>query len=135
MASAGIAVLKSAMSNVPQAEVHTDHYFADGMYARVVFRNAGILVVGKVHKREHLYIVTKGSVAVTNGDGPAKVYEAGSVIVSPPGTERAVLALEDSICMTVHRTNLTDLDEIEEELIESDDLALFNSSNQLKALT
>lgn len=128
-----VAALQRVMSSMPQMELHTDHYFADGMYARVIARPKDALIVGKVHKKEHFYIVTKGKIRVTTDDG-VKDIEAPSVIVSKPGTKRAVLALEDSVCMTVHRTDKTDLDEIEEELIEPDDMAMFDSYNRPKEL-
>lgn len=119
--------LEEAMREMPQAELETFHYFADGMYARVLPRSAGTLIVGKTHKREHFYIVAKGRVQVGRD-----IYEAGSVIVSQPGTKRAVLALEDSVCLTVHRTKKRNLAKIEAQLIEPDTKALFDSSNKLK---
>lgn len=125
--------LEAAMRKMPQVELVTNHYFADGMYAREVERPAGTLIVGKVHKKEHLYIVTKGKVQVVMDD-EVKTYAAPAVIVSRPGTKRAVLALEDSVCMTVHRTKKRNLDKIEQELIEEDRLALFDSANKLKEL-
>lgn len=118
--------LQAEMLKMPQLELDTDHYFADGMYARVVHRPAGALIVGKVHKREHFYIVAKGRVQVGRD-----VYDAGTVLVSQPGTKRAVLALEDSICLTVHRTAKKNLDKIERELVENDETALFDSRNKL----
>lgn len=128
--------LEAEMRALPQMEFETFHHFADGMYARVVPRAAGATIVGRVHKREHLYIIAKGSVQVfTDGDDEPKVYRAGDVVVSKPGTKRAVLALEDSICMTVHRTDKTDLNEIEAELVEPDALALFDSANKPRRLT
>ena len=128
-----VFALQEAMRNMPQAELETEHYFADGMYCRVLKRKAGTLIVGKVHKREHFYIVAKGSVSVATENGPI-TYCAGDVIVSKPGTQRAVLALEDSICLTVHRTKKRNLDKIERELIEPDDRALFDARNQLRML-
>jgi len=119
---------------MPQVELQTEHYFAGGMYCRVLRRPAGTLIVGKQHKHAHFYIVVEGAVAVIQDGAEHKVYEAPSIIVSLPGTKRAVLALEDSVCLTVHRTDKTDLDEIEAELIEPDPLALFDSRNQLKGL-
>lgn len=106
--------------------------FADGMYCRRVFRRRGTTIIGKVHKKEHFYIVVKGRVAVTNNGGTATTYEAGDVIKSEAGTKRAVFALEDSLCMTVHRTDNTDLAEIEKELLEPDELAWFDAENVLK---
>lgn len=124
--------LKTAMLELPQLQLETSHFFAPGMYCRVVSRPAGAVIVGKKHKAAHFYIVCKGRIAVVSADGSRRVLEAGDVVVSQPGTQRAVVALEDSICLTVHRTDLTDVDAIEQELIEPDDLALFDARNQLK---
>lgn len=121
------------MREMPQAELQTNHYFADGIYVREVVRPAGTVIVGKVHKKEHLYIVTKGRVRVVMDDD-VRDYEAPAVIVSKPGTKRAVYALEDSVCMTVHRTKKRNLDKIERELVEEDKLALFDARNNIKAL-
>lgn len=129
-----VSRLQEVMAQMPQAELETRHYFADGMYAREIPRAAGTLIVGKIHRREHFYIVTKGRVQVVTDDG-TQIIEAPAVIVSKPGTKRAVLALEDSVCMTVHRTDNTDLDTIEAELIEPEDIALFDARNKLKELT
>ena len=125
-----VETLQAAMMEMPQVELPTFHFFADGMYARVVKRPAGTLIVGKIHKKEHFYIVTKGKVRVANEQGSI-IYESGDVIVSKPGTKRAVLALEDSICMTVHRCNEMELDRIEEELVEEDKRSLFGPGNKL----
>lgn len=122
--------LAMEMIKMPQAELETSHFFADGMYARMVPRLAGTLIVGKVHKKEHFYIVLSGCVDVTSGDS-VKRLRAPSVITSKPGTQRAVLAIEDSVCMTVHRTDNTDLGEIERELVEPCDYAMFGPSNKL----
>ena len=123
--------LKASMRDLPQAHLETSHFFAPGMYCRVLARAKDTVIVGKKHRAAHFYIVCKGRVAVVNADGTRRVLEAGDVLVSQPSTQRAVVALEDSICLTVHRTDNTDLDSIESELIEPDDLALFDSRNEL----
>ena len=133
--SGKVLALEAAMRALPPAtDLVTTHFFADGMYCRVLERKAGTLIVGKIHKREHFYIVAKGRVQVVM-DEEVREYEAGSVIVSKPGTKRAVLALEDSICLTVHRTNKKNIRKIERELIEPDEQAMFDSFNKLRALT
>ncbi len=123
--------LQNTMRVMPQVQLETKHYYADGMYARVLFRTAGTLIVGKQHKKQHFYAVITGRVQVV-GDVEVKEFGPGTVLVSEPGTKRAVLALEDSICMTVHRTNKKNLNKIEKELIEDDPQALFDERNELK---
>ena len=125
--------LQAEMLKLPQAELPTEHYFANGMYARKLFRPAGTLIVGKDHKHEHIYMLMFGRLQVTTDDGVREIGP-GEVIVSKPGTKRAVLALEDSCAVTVHRTDNTDLDAIEAEIIEPDDTALFDARNQVKGL-
>lgn len=125
--------LQVAMSELPQAELETQHYHADGMYCRVLFRPRGCLIVGKVHRKEHFYVVCSGTVRVTTDEG-VKDVTGPAVIVSSPGTKRAVLAMTDATCLTVHRTDKVDLDDIEEELIEPEAGALFDARNKLKAL-
>lgn len=129
-----IEALQKEVAKLPQLELQTNHYFADGMYCREVARSAGVLIIGKVHKREHFYIVTMGKVRVTTETGVRDV-SAPAVIVSQPGTKRAVYALEDSVCLTVHRTSETDFAVIERELLEDDETALFDSRNKLIANT
>lgn len=129
-----IFALQAAMSQLPQADLPTQHFFADGMYCRFLPRPAGTLIVGKVHRKEHFYVICCGTVRVTNGEGAARDITGPAVVVSQPGTKRAVLALTDATCLTVHRTDSTDLDEIEAELIEPDHAALFDAHNNLKVI-
>jgi len=124
--------LQRTMRDLPQMELPTRHYFADGMYCRELFRPAGCTIVGKVHKREHFYIVLSGEVTVTGEGLPPERIKGPRIIVSAPGTKRAVYAHVDSICITVHRTDEKDLDAIERELIEPDETALFDAHNKLK---
>lgn len=55
----------------------------------------------------------------------------GDVIESKPGTKRVTLALTDAIGITIHKTDKTDVHEIEAELIEPDFAALFDANNEL----
>jgi len=123
--------LQQALSSLPQLTFDTRHYFADGMYLRELPRLKGTVIVGKVHKKEHFYIVLSGEVTVVSS-GKKERIQAPRIMVSQPGTKRAVFAHEDSICITVHRTDARDLDEIEKELIEDDPSACYGPGNVLK---
>ncbi len=124
--------LQAEMVQMPQADLQTEHYFSEsGMYCRKVFRPAGTLIVGKVHKQHHLFLCAMGEIIAWTENG-MKRLQAGDVVESKPGTKRVTLAVTDAIGVTVHRTDKTDLDEIEAELVEPDNTALFDSSNLLK---
>lgn len=123
--------LQAEMSVMPQAELVTEHQFSPGMYMRKVFRPAGTLIVGKVHKKRHFFLCAKGEIIAWT-EGGMKRLQAGDIVESQHGTKRVTLAVTDAIGITIHRTDLTDLDEIEAELIEPDLTALFDSTNKLK---
>jgi len=126
--------LQLEASKMPQAEgMVTEHYFSNGMYSRKLFRKAGTLIVGKVHKHDHLFICAMGEIIAWTENGMKKLGP-GDIIESKAGTKRVTLATVDSIGITVHKTDKTDLDEIESEMIEPDENALFDSSNNLKQI-
>ena len=126
--------LQVEASKMPQAEgMVTEHYFSNGMYSRKLFRKAGTLIVGKVHKHDHLFICAMGEIIAWTENGMKKLGP-GDIIESKAGTKRVTLATVDSIGITVHKTDKTDLDEIESEMIEPDENALFDSSNNLKQI-
>lgn len=123
--------LESLMREMPQVVPVTEHYFSEGMYCRKMWRPAGTLIVGKVHKKAHLFMCVAGEIIAWTENG-MRTLRAGDVVQSQPGTKRVTLAVVDSVGLTVHRTDKTDLNEIEAELIEDDPLALFDANNQLK---
>ena len=125
--------LESVMREMPQEPLRTQHYFADSMYARELFQPAGVVVVGKVHKKEHFLIITKGRLRIVMDD-VMREHVAPAVIVSKVGTKRALYAMEDSAYLTVHRSKKRNLDKLEAELVEEDKLALFDSGNNIKPL-
>lgn len=126
-----VDALQKAISQFEQYEPKTKHTFHGGMYCREVFRVAGALIVGKVHKKEHFYYVVHGTVLITTDEGPKEVT-GPQLICSTPGTKRAVYAVTDALCVTFHRTDATTVDDAENELVEFDPDAMFNPSNKLK---
>jgi quercetin dioxygenase-like cupin family protein len=123
--------LQAEMVKMPQAELVTEHHFSPGMYMRKVFRPAGTVIVGKVHKEPHFFLCAMGEIVAWTENGMVTL-RAGDVVESTPGTKRVTMAVTDSIGITIHRTDKTDLDEIEVELIEPDTTALFDARNDVK---
>ena len=92
------------------------HSFGDGVYVREIFIPKGELLVGKIHKHSHPNFLMSGEVSVLTEEG-AKRIKGPLSMISPAGTKRVVYAHEDTVWITVHVTNKTDLKEIEDEII------------------
>jgi len=105
-----------AMVGIPEAT----HVFSEGVYARTIVLPKGSIVVGKMHRHEHVNIISYGAVKVSTFDGIDEYFGQG-VFVSKPKVKRCVLALEDTCWTTIHLTNETDLSKIEEQIIIKDD--------------
>lgn len=127
-----VGVIQRAISALPQYEPETHHYFHGGMYCREVRRCNDALIVGKVHKKEHFYVVASGTVAISQEGEPAKIVTGPAVLKSMPGTKRAVLALSDAVCMTFHRTDATTVEDACAELVEDDPADMFDVFNRVK---
>jgi len=127
-----VQILQDALLKLPQYEPETKHYFHGGMYCREVFRHAGVLVVGAVHKKEHFYLIVSGTVAITDGDGNVQEVTGPHLFQSKPGTKRAVYAVTDTLCMTFHATGATTVEEAEAELVEVDPDSMYSLGNQVK---
>jgi hypothetical protein len=125
--------LQKALLQLPPAAVETNHYFADGLYARELFIPKGMCIVGKVHKKDHFFMISKGRLSVTMDDRVVELV-APVLVVSQPGVKRAGYALEDTICITFHRTDLKDLAEIEDELVEYDPTSPYLPGNILRLI-
>ncbi len=122
--------LQAAMLFQPQYVPLTEHSFHGGMYCRQVWRPATCLIVGKVHRKEHFYLVAKGTVLITTDDG-AQEITGPQVLKCAPGTKRAVYAVTDALCMTFHATSAKTVEEWEAEAVEPDDTSPFLPGNLL----
>jgi hypothetical protein len=116
--------LQEQMLLMEQAPIETSHTFCNGIYARKIVIPAGATLVGKIHKTEHMNIVAKGRIAVFTADGGQKEVAAGEIVIGQPGTKRVGYALEDTVWVTLHATAETDLERLEQTLIEDEHLLL-----------
>lgn len=128
-----VEALQTELSKMPQYEPLTKHTFHGGMYCREVFRHAGVLVVGKVHKKEHFYLIVHGTVAITTDEG-VQYITGPKLLCSKPGTKRAVYAETDALCMTFHRVNSETIEAAEAELVEDDPNTMYLAGNAVKPL-
>lgn len=116
-----IAVLVREFGKVEQTTCPLKHYFAPGVYLREIFMPAGTIVIGKIHKTEHLNLIERGVVAIVHDNGSTEILRAPHTFVSKPGVQKVLYIQEDTVWKTIHPTNERDLEHLEALLIEPDD--------------
>lgn len=118
-----ILLLEKTLSKMPGAVfgdsdlMPLKHSFAEGVYVREIFIPKGTALTGKIHRHSHPNFLMKGEVIVVTEGGGREHLKAPLSIISKPGTKRAILALEDTVWITVHATTETDLAKIEDYVI------------------
>lgn len=94
------------------------HRFTTGMYSREMFIPGGTMVTSKIHKIQHQLVMLTGTLAIVDVHGNKDILRAPQVIITEPGTRRIVWALEDTKLIAFYPTSETDIEKIEELLIE-----------------
>ena len=112
--------LQGELSELEQSDFPVTHHFAPNVYARQMDAKAGTLVISKMHATEHLNFLMKGSLTIMTEDG-IQSLQAPAIIKSKAGTKRVGYFHEDTTWVTVHPTEETDLDAIENLVIVPQD--------------
>ena len=112
-----------------------DNKYGCCTYAREMMIPKGTLIIGKIHRHQHLNFISKGRVKVFTEFGE-KYLEAPCTFISEIGLKRAVYAEEDTLWTTVHLTEFekeVELEKIEQEVIAPSygDMGLIASSAKL----
>lgn len=84
------------------AEAPLEHYRAGGLYGRRMCIAADSTFVTKVHKTHNFLIALKGHATVTNVRGETYEVIAPQILVTEPGTLRAVYTHTDIEWFTAH---------------------------------
>ena len=111
--------LEELILQAPQVDLMTTHALENGMYARTIYLEAGTVLTGAVHKTDHINIVY-GDISVTTDEGVKRIT-GYQVITTKAGMKRAGYAHAATAWTTICKTDKTDLNEIEDELVENAD--------------
>jgi len=95
------------------------HTFADGMYTREMHVEKGEIIVGEIHRNDHIVNLLKGSLIVIDEFGNRRL-DAPCSFVSKSGVKRVGYILDDCVWQDIHRTEKTTIDEAEKEIFVSD---------------
>ena len=113
-----VDLLEAEMRKHPAIDIPVRHYFATGLYAREITIPHGTLAVGKIHKTQHINVLSAGDVTMVTDTGSLRVQAPYTWVVGP-GKKAAAYAHADSVWTSfcVNPTDERDLDQLEAALI------------------
>jgi len=112
----GLLEFQEAMAELPQVDIPLTHHFSKDIYGREILMPKGTVVIGKIHKHSSLNILAGGEISLLTEDG-TKRLKAPYVVSSKPGIKRVIYVHEDATWVTVHGTDETNVEKIEEQFI------------------
>lgn len=107
---------EGALMSCPQEEHVTTHEFAPGVYLRTIYMKAGTLLIGHEHKTEHFNVVLTGRASVIM-EGKVHQIVAPCIFKSGSGVRKVLYIHEHMMWSTIHPTNETSIEKLEEDLV------------------
>ena len=108
--------LESAALELPQVDIHTDHAFHAGMYARTIKIPAGVVLTGALIKIPTILIIS-GDALVYGENGPVR-YAGYHVALGQRGRKQAFYAFEDTYMTMLFPADATTVDEAERQFTD-----------------
>ena len=121
--------LEKSLVKLPQVLVPPEHEVFGGMYARTGMIPAGTMFIGVTHTKDHINVVF-GDVTVLTENGPVR-FTGYQVLPAKAGSKRVAFTHSDTMWTTLVRTDLTDVEAIEDEICE-DSSALQTRNGTIK---
>ena len=123
-----IEALESTMTEMAQVDPPVKHTFTTGIYSREIFIPKGTVIVGKIHRHDHLNFLSYGEVTVLTKDGLERIV-GPCTMVSTAGTKRALYAHEDTVWTTIHANP-----EEERDMEKLEELIIAKTYNELEVI-
>lgn len=112
--SAFMADAAGFISKLPPAGIRIENKFAPGVYLRKMFAKPGAMIVSKVHKTEHFFILAQGRILVFDGVHEAVILKAPYQGLTMPGAQRLGIVLDEVLWINIHPTDIHPEDDTEE---------------------
>ncbi len=96
-----------------QADLNEEeNYWGGGMYARSLDMDKGQLIIGHIHSKHTVNILSKGAILIkTRMEDEWELIEAPFINITPPNTQKLGYILEDSTMVNVMITDKTTIEE------------------------
>ncbi len=104
------------LRQVPQIDFGAMHCLSGKVYVRSIFIPAGAALTGAVHKTDHVNIVL-GDIMVSTDEGMQRIT-GFQILPTKAGMKRVGVALADTHWATCCATSQSEIEAIEDELVE-----------------
>jgi hypothetical protein len=124
--SAKVDLLQFEWGKLPQIDLPLVHKFTPGMYIRQITMPKGSLVVSKIHKTTHPFVISQGHCSVMDEAGNIVHLKAPHLGITTPGTRRILFMHEETVWTTFHPGDWkegTDPETIVAEVTEAHDVS------------
>lgn len=111
-------------------ELPLEHFICNKTYTRQITLPKDMILTGKVHNFDHTSILSKGEVTIMTSEGTSRI-KAPATWISKAGTKRLIYVHEDTIWSTIHQSENTLVEDLENELVHESDLSWINEANLL----
>lgn len=111
-----IDMVESIMAEYPQLECPLVHRFTKNMYIREVSVPAGSWLTTRIHKDEHPFALSKGTITMWDGETQIDI-SAPFGGITKENTRRIVFVHEDCVFTTFHVTDKKTVEDVESEIL------------------
>jgi hypothetical protein len=111
-------------------ELPLEHFICNKTYVRQITLPKDMILTGKVHNFDHTSILSKGEVTIMTSEGTTRI-KAPATWISKAGTKRLIYVHEETIWSTIHQSENTQVEDLENELVHESDLSWINEANLL----
>ena len=118
-----VDALLAQVQVMPQVECPEENFFGPNVYIKQVTMPAGAVIIGKPHKIDHLCSMVSGRMILVDSNGDKKELVAPMTFMAPKGRKVAYI-VETVIFQNIFSTDETDLDKLENMIIDDSDSLL-----------
>ena len=111
-----INIIEKVILAAPQVDLQTTHHIVDGHYYRTILVPAGVVLTGARHRHDHTNICT-GDITVSTDEGMRRLT-GHHVMRTKAGMKRVGFAHQNTVWITIYKTDLTDIEAIEDEMTD-----------------
>lgn len=105
-----------ALSQQDQVECPLIHRFTPGLYSREIFMPEGALIISKIHKTRHQFVISDGTALVKINDGEWKELSAPWTGITEIGTRRVLYIAKNCTWTTFHPIEIAPIEDTTEAI-------------------